>query len=537
MSLNKTKKYGLSPLGFILSAIGAAVGLGNLWGFPTKMLTYGGTAFLIPYIIAILTLGFPMMLLEINLGSKWRKSPIDIFPHYLGSKKGKFFGWMQTTLQMMIGTYYGVIIAWIVISIFMPFTTGGYTANAINTFDKNILGTDIKAIDFFGLGRIQPVILLTFIFVIFAAVIIVSFGIEKGIEKANKFFVPVLFLLIVFIFIYTLNLKGSSKGLEKMFGFDPSKLNNGKAWSTAFGQALFTLSLCEAIIIVFSSNSPKNGDNGNRAITIVAGDTLIALLACAIISSSLGNAIHEGIVKESAGGYVFVKNNAELGGNAFVFKMFPLIFYNLSQKQAYLGEVIGILLYVALFFAAMSTLISLQEPMTAALVSKNNMQRPTASFLVGTTQLMFGIIFTTQNGSKNLIDITDGMMVSWLLLISALIEMGIFVFSFKSTKEIREFHNKNSYLKLGSWFSILITVSWIAVLGVFSFGIYDFFIGDYSKTVAKWKLSEWLLAVGFFVTPFLYFTVYKTFFAKRKQPHFIESLKKEKPNYIQREGK
>ena len=503
------KRTGMSPIGYILSAIGAAVGLGNIWGFPTKMLTYGGTAFLIPYLVAVLTLGFPMMLLEINIGSLWRKTSVDVFPKYLGRKRGSLFGWMQTTLQMMIGTYYGVIIAWIVISIFTPFVSGGYDQNVANNFDQNILGIT-ETTDFFGLGRIQPGVFLIFVLVIFGSVVIVSFGLERGIEKVNKFLVPFLFILIFFFFIYTLTFNGASKGLEKMFGFDPSKLKSGKAWSTAFGQALFTLSLCEAIIILYSANAPKGGDSGRRAITIVAGDTLIALLACSIISSTLGNALERGIVNQEGSKYLFTASGNEASGNALIFKMFPLVFYNISLNQPLLGEFFGVMLYTALLFAAISTLISLQEPMTAALTDKDGISRPVASFLVGSVQLFFGVIFTTQNGSRHLIDITDGLWVSWLLLLSALIEMGIFTFSRQHQKQIYEHHNKFSFFKLGTWFSVLIVFSWIALLGVFSYGVYDLTLGDYYKSsVVNWTWQEWIFSASFFFVPFFYFAVFK----------------------------
>lgn len=454
-----------------------------------------------------------MMLLEINMGSFWRKSSVDVFPKYIGKKRGSLFGWMQTTLQMMIATYYGVIISWVVISIFTPFVSGGYSQDVASNFDSNVLGV-AETNQFFGLGRIQPVLLFTFVLVIFGSVIIVSFGIEKGIEKANKFLVPFLFALILFFFIYTLTLNGANKGLEKMFGFDPSKLKSGKAWSTAFGQALFTLSLCEAIIILYSANSPKGGDSGNRAITIVAGDTLIALLACSIISATLGNAVHQGIINETQTSegtkYIFDGTQNEASGNALIFKMFPLVFYNISLKQRFLGEVFGVLLYTALLFAAISTLISLQEPMTSALKEKDGLSRPVASFLVGTVQLLFGVIFTTQNGSRHLIDITDGVWISWLLLISALVEMGIFTFSRRHQKQLYAHHNKLSFFKLGTWFSVLIVFSWIAVLGVFSYGVYDLIAGNYYQTAVKnWTWQEWLLSSTFFFVPFLYFTIFK----------------------------
>ena len=532
MQMQKNKKSGLSSLGFILSAIGAAVGLGNLWGFPTKMLTYGGTAFLIPYLIAVVCLGFPLMLLEINLGNKWRKTPVEIYPYYLGKRSGRLFGWLQTTVQLMIGTYYGVIISWIVVSLFIPiFSSFGEPTY----FDESILGITSAGNDsFFGLGRIQPLLLLVFFGVIFGSVLIVSFGVEKGIEKANKIMVPALFVLLVFFFIYSLNMKGASRGLSRMFTFDITKITSGKAWSTAFGQALFTLSLCEAIIIVYSSHSPKDGDNGNRAITIVAGDTLIALLACVVVSAALGNAEELNIVRETRevgsniDKFYFVetdilengfaqKDASPVSGSAYVFKMFPQVFKNINQTASHLGSFLGVFFYITLLFAAISTLISLTEPMVATLIRDKKISRRNAVFIAGAVQFAFGFCFLTQKGS-NLIDITDGIFISWLLLFMALVELGIFAFSYRNSKEIYAHNNANSFLKLGKWLSVLMVFSWSIVLFIFGFGIYDATFGKFSETVKGWSAAQWLISTAFFFVPFGYFTIYNGLFTKPPKP-------------------
>lgn len=544
--MSSDSKKGMSKIGFILSAIGAAVGLGNLWGFPTKMMSYGGPAFLIPYVVGVVLLGLPFLILEINLGSKWRKAPASFYGNYMGGF-GKSFAWLQASVQLLIGTYYAVIISWVLISIGISFTDSlgqpGY-------FSDSILGTTAVADgkSFAGLGKIQPLVFVGFLVVLLLSAIIVSFGIDKGIERANKVMVPFLFLLVIGIFVYSLTLNNASEGLEAMFKPNIKKILDLGAWRGAFSQAFFTLSLAVSVIIVYSIHSPKDGDNTNRAITIMSGDTLIALLACVIIACTLGYSLKQGIavegkfdsgtisdtgefIQQSSGGQEhFVQSSSgtyyltssitsgklttgevvrassdtatKLGGSAFVFKMFPQTFKSINQSVSGLGNALAAAFYLAVFFAAMSSMISLLEPAIANFQDAHEISRFKGVIAVSLIQFIFGIPFVFQSeGSASLMDLTDGVFTGYLLLISAFLTGMMVAWSGSKTQELIDLNNKSSMYKLGIWYRFLILFGCALILAVFVAGLVGDITSDSSPFI-KYNTFQWILMSACYFVPF-----------------------------------
>lgn len=495
----------MSITGFILTAVGSAVGLGNIWGFPTKMMDFGGPAFLLAYIVAVFILGLPILILEMNLGNKWRKTPVTVFENYLGAK-GRYFGWFQTTIQLLIGTYYAVIMTWVLAS---AGTTFFSDFGKEEFFIKEILGETIDSSNvnsFASLGKIQPVLLFLLVGIFVLAGIIIGLGVKKGIEKANKIMIPSLFFLIVCFAIYGLTLKGADKGIELIFKPDFEKILSPKAWAGAFGQAFFSLSLVVAVMIVYSAKKPTKSDNGNEALIIMSGDTLIALLASVIIGTTLGYSDQEGIVK-IVDNEVFWTNDSgtgkEIRGSGFIFKVFPQMFQNINLKiTSYLGSILGLLFYIALFFAAMSSLIGLIEPTVAALIEKNNIKRINAVCFAISIQFFFGLIFLFQNGNNLMNDATDTYFVTYLMLLSAILEISIFIFKRKKLEKLIAFHNKNSWIKLGKWFYYLLIFCLFLLLGVTFYGIYDN-IADSNSVFNKTNAFKWGVTSLFFFLPFI----------------------------------
>ena len=546
--MSNDNKKSMSKIGFILSAIGAAVGLGNIWGFPTKMMSYGGPAFLIPYIVGVVLLGLPFLILEINLGSKWRKAPANFYHNYLGGA-GRPFAWLQASVQLLIGTYYAIIISWVVISIGVSFTDSlgepGYFSDVIQGTKSEFSGTTAST-----MGKIQPLVFLGFFGVIALSGIIVSFGIDKGIERANKIMVPFLFALIVGIFLYSLSLTNASQGLDAMFKPDIDKIGDTGAWRGAFSQAFFTLSLAVSIIIVYSIHSPKGGDNTNRAITIMSGDTLIALLACVIIGATLGYAAGSGVVvegsyKEVAAGsdtvtftkgssgsfylasamkgnlvdsnlkdtfantsfttpFELTKAPSSLGSSSFVFRVFPQTFRAINNEASDLGNVLGFLFYLAVFFAAMSSMISLLEPSIANFQGAHGISRPKGVIACCLIMFTFGLPFAFQSeGTGSLMDLTDGFFTGYFLLISAFIGGAMVVVSRQKTKELTDLNNKSSMYKLGSWYRWVIIFALVLIFAVFILGILAN-AGVYpvkaESDFASWSSWQWgILSLCYFV--------------------------------------
>ena len=565
----KKNKKNMSTLGFILSAIGAAVGLGNIWRFPTHLMNHGGPAFLIPYLIAVLCLGLPLLILEINLGHKWRKAPVLFYSEYFG-KHGRAFAWMQSAIQLLIGTFYAIIISWVLISAFSSLgIVDGFSLKDMQSskfFDDKVTLND--TVDDKVLGNFSWIVFGGFAIIVFLTIFIVGGGLTGGIEKVNKIMVPILFLIIVGFFIYSLTFQNAGVGIRAIFEPNFDKLANPDAWKAAFGQALFTLSLGVSIIVIYSSVAPENGDNTNRAIIIMAGDTLIALLACVIVGATLGYGlgtdskgesrlfvsaltvtdstnpdspvkeifVQQGLVdwsgvtdsyankakittseviayKETTAGIVGDKGDLKsfTGGPTLIFRALPVTFHRISgagtsDEANAVGKILASLFYLAVFFAAMSSMISLFEPTISNLIQGYGIKRINGVLIAGGLTFIFGFWFSF-SGSDNMWDvISDGFFTTQFLLVSALLEIFFVAMCWKKLKPILQHNNKNSMFKLGRWFQFLLGFAFLLTLAIFGYGVYGFF-DSIPLADSAHKAFYWGVGVANYLVPFLILVV------------------------------
>lgn len=450
---HKDKKKGLSQFSFILSALAGAVGLGNIWGFPTEMYANGGAAFLIPFFIAILICGLPILILEINIGNKWRKSHIKIFDEFAG-RSGRFFGWLQSTVVWIMSSFYAILVAWTLASLIMSFVPSWL--NEKDFFTNKILGMDKNEVTSFSdLGNISWYILLAYLVVWIVVIGIVSMGVVNGIAKANKIFVPGLFVMLIFIAIYSITLPGAGDGLQKLFEPKLSKLADIKTWTSAFRTGFFTLSICTAAIIIFSSYAPKDQDNTNQAFIIIAGDSLVGILAAITVFAGIGN--------------VAATQNLEFdkvfgaGDKSLVFSVFPEIFARINNFSFGLGNFIAIIFFLTIFFAGISSLIMGLEAATSPIHIDLKIKRWKAIILVATTSALAGSILVFQNSTLLIDGIATWVAGLWQLLIG-LIEIIGTCFIWKKANIICENNNKNSWIKLKKGFKITIYILTPAVL-------------------------------------------------------------------------
>ena len=253
VSLTHHRPQWKTNVGFLLAAIGSAIGLGNIWRFPYLCYKDGGGAFLIPYFIALFIVGVPLMILEFGLGHKMRGSAPASFASI--SKKWEWLGWWQVIFVMFgIVLYYSVIISWCLNFFFLSFNLG-WGPDPNNFFFHKFLLLSGKP---FQIGNLRTPIIFSLFFVWFISWFIVYKGVRKGLERANKIFMPILFILMAIIVLWSLQLPGAKKGI---FDFylkpDFSRLKDIRVWIDAFSQIFFTLSLGFGIMITYASYLPK----------------------------------------------------------------------------------------------------------------------------------------------------------------------------------------------------------------------------------------------------------------------------------------
>ena len=338
-----------SNLGFLLAAIGSAVGLGNIWGFPYKMGKSGGFTFLLVYLFLAIFVGLIVMASELALGRKTRKAPIAAYKAV--SSKYRWLGWFAVLSPFLIMTFYSVLggycIYYIIINLIGIF--GGMP-------DSSSFGAMITSIPA-SIG-----VLLLFMVICF---VIVAGGISGGIEKFNKIGMPALFVMLLIIIVRSLTLPNAVEGLKFMFipgyavkgGFIEEAPNLITVLGTAGGQMFFSLSLAMGAMITYGSYLGKDENLVKNSGIIVFADTLVALLAgIAVIPAAVANGINNGIDDGSI----------KLNGPGLLFSTLQDVFHNMGA----VGGIFGVIFYLLVLIAAISSAISLMEVLSAHFIDK-----------------------------------------------------------------------------------------------------------------------------------------------------------------------
>ncbi len=339
----ETKRDGFgSNFGFIMAAVGSAVGLGNIWGFPYKMGNNGGFAFLLIYLLLAIFVGLAVMVGELAIGRKTGKSPIAAYRAM--SKKFTWMGYIAVAVPFLVLCFYFVLGGMV-----MRYA-GGYL---LAMFGVNTFGEDISK--FFGnfICNGGSMVLWTFIFILLNA-FIVSRGVGGGIEKFCNVGMPCLFVILVVVIVYVACQDGAMGGYKFMFGFniDPLKEDFLTVLKTAAGQMFFSLSLGMGAIITYGSYLAKGEKLQKNAVIIVIMDTLVAIMAGMIVMPAC---------------YAFLDGNTA-GGPGLLFASMQLVF---DAMGGFIGNLMGFLFYFLVFIAAISSSMSLLEAITAARVDAN----------------------------------------------------------------------------------------------------------------------------------------------------------------------
>lgn len=343
-------------LGFVLAAAGSAVGLGNIWRFPYLAAKYGGGTFLFIYLILAVTFGFTLMTAEIAIGRKTGLSAIGAFT--ILDKRFKFLGILASAVPIIIFPYYSVIGGWVVKYFFVFVTGSGHTAAGDSYFT-----------DFIG-GTFEPIGWF-FLFIAVTAVI-VGFGVEQGIEKVSKFMMPLLVLLTLFVALYGLTIDGAMDGLS--YYLKPHMADvSAKTILAAMGQLFYSMSLAMGIMITYGSYMKKENHLESSVRQIEIFDTGVAFLAGLMIIPA---------VFAFSGG----DSSALQAGPGLMFITLPKVFGNMK-----FGNVVGTLFFLLVFFAALTSAISLMETIVSILRDKLGWTRKGTCVFVTILALVMGV--------------------------------------------------------------------------------------------------------------------------------------------------
>jgi NSS family neurotransmitter:Na+ symporter len=343
-----------SKMGFILAAAGSAIGLGNIWRFPTEAANNGGAAFLVVYVACVVFLGLPVMLAELTMGRHTRRNPVGAFKKALP----KTYWWLVGALGVIVGfailSYYSVVAGW----------TLGYVVKSVtHTFTPE---TDPGQVFSGFVGSWWQSIICLAIFMGLCVAVVIG-GVQAGIERWSKVLMPALLIMLVLLIIRSVTLPGSSLGLSFYLAPDFSKLNM-KVLVAALGQAFFSMSLGMGAMITYGSYLSKRDNLVTSATWVGMADMGIAFLAGLMVLPALAIA---GITP-----------GLEEGGAGLIFAVLPRIFSELPWQPAG-GIIFGTAFFLMLMVAALTSAISLMEVVTAWLVDERNWPRKKAVGVVG----------------------------------------------------------------------------------------------------------------------------------------------------------
>lgn len=354
--MEQTKRSSFTgKLGFVLSAAGSAVGLGNIWRFPYLVAKYGGGIFLLVHIALAVTFGFTLMVAEIAIGRKTRLSPIEAYRSL--SKKFTFVGYIAAIVPALILPYYSVIGGWVT-KYTVGFVTSGAGELASDTYFSSFIGSTAEPIVWFALF-------------IGVTAVIVMLGVEKGIEKVSKVMMPALIVLMIFIVTYTLiTVDGTLDGVLYYITPDFSKFSIMTVVAS-MGQLFYSMSLAMGIMITFGSYMKKDVSIENSTHQIEIFDTGVAFLAGLMIIPAC---------------YADNPANLEKSGPGLMFGVLPKVFNNMPA-----GSFIGCVFFVMVLLAALTSSISLMDTVVSTIQDKWKVERKISCLVVLGLSLLLGL--------------------------------------------------------------------------------------------------------------------------------------------------
>ncbi len=418
-----------SRFGALVAMAGSAVGLGNLWRFPYLVGENGGAAFIIVYILISFVLCLPIFISEFVIGRRSQKNAFAAFRDLSGGSRWKLVGLFTIIVPLIVLSYYSVIGGWSVEYLFKSLSFS-FTGESRSTFSTMFAS--------FVSSPWTPLLCHTAFLLI--TTLIVAVGIKDGIEKFSKVMMPLLFLIVVAIAVYSVTLPGAKAGLDYLFNPDFSRIN-GKSVAAALGQSFFSLSLGFGTIMTYASYVDKKENIMFQSTATAVSDLMFAMIAGVAIMPA-----------------VFAFGLDPQSGPGIVFETLPYVFGQMPG-----GSVIAILFFVALLVAALTSSISMLEVAVAYLVEEKKISRRWACvilfvvcWLVGALcSLSFGPLSDIQISGRNLFDFFDNLSSNVLMTLGSLFTVLFVGWRLKKTDIYDEFTNGGTLSRNAKIFGVL----------------------------------------------------------------------------------
>ena len=449
--MTNENKWG-SNIAFVLAMIGSAVGLGNIWRYPYVLYSNGGGAFYIPYLVAIIALAIPFLILEYGVGynyqSSFTKAIVKLKPKF------EFYGWILPVVVFIMTVYYSTIIGWDGIYLFLSFFKG-WGADPNTYLNVNLLqATDSLG----GVFNFIPFIAVFMLVGWFIVWFISHKNLDEGLGKVCEIFVPLLFVVMLFIVIFSLTLPGASIGLAELFNPDWSLLWHFDIWMAAFGQIFFSLSLGMGAGFTYASYTNDDIDLISSGLKVIFANCAFENFAALGVFSILG--------------YMSLQSGAPVSeivsqGTTLIFVAYPQVFNILGT----VGLILGPVFFFTVYIAGITSMLSSFEVLSISIQNKFAFTRRKATLILCLVGGFASMVYATSAGGY-ILGIADIFVNNIVIIFSVFVECILFAWVFKAERLIDFMNGRSKHFKLGKWWlvhvkyiiPILLVVIWFGGL-------------------------------------------------------------------------
>ena len=432
---------------FILSAIGSAVGLGNIWRFPYVAYEGGGGAFLIPYLCALLTAGIPLLFFDYAIGHRFRGSAPLAFRRM--HRAAEPLGWWQVLICVIISVYYAVIIAWAAMYTWFSAQLTWGPGNENDFF----FGEFLQMGDVAGGISLEfvPQVGIPLLVVWVVTIVIMGLGVKRGIGAANTVLLPLLTVMFIVLVVQALFLPGAMDGLNAFFTPNWQALADPGVWASAYGHIFFSLSVAFGIMVTYSSYLKRKTDLTGSGLVVGFANSGFEILAGIGVFAALG------FMAQAQSAPVSDVASAGIG---LAFVAFPTI-----VSQAAGGPIIGVLFFGALTFAGLTSMISILEVIVAAIQDKLGWGRVRATLTVTIPLAVISMAFFSTTTALAVLDTTDAFINAFGIMAVALVAVIAVSWVLHKLPALQEHLNRRSSFRVGLIWKLLVGLLAPIVLG------------------------------------------------------------------------
>lgn len=455
---------------FILAAMGSAIGLGNIWRFPYIAYENGGGAFIIPYLVALLSAGIPLLFFDYSLGHRFKGSPPLTFRRL--HKRTEAVGWWHAMICVIIGIYYAAILAWATMYIFFSATEAwGEDPNAF-FFEEYLQMAETPGLNF----EIVPGVFWPLLIIWVATLLILAFGVRRGIGLASAIGIPLLVLMFLVLIVIALTLPGAASGLDALFTPNWEALLNPSVWIAAYGQIFFSLSVGFGIMITYASYLKRRTNLTSSGLVVAFSNSGFEILAGIGVFSTLG------FMAQAAGVQI---GEVVTSGIGLAFVAFPEI---ISQAPLGLGPVIGILFFGSLLVAGFTSMISILEVTFSAIKDKTGWSRNMVVWTIGVLLALVSLFGFGTTSGLYLLDTSDYFVNNFGIVAAAFVAVVVVAWLLRRLNRVVAHLNKVSSFRLGTVYKILVAIVLPVVLG---YMLITEFLNEFTAEESYGGYPEW----------------------------------------------